>query len=197
MADIAKCEADVQAILASGKYGGHIRTFTSLLREYQFQPAALNTQLCARMMLHCLGAFDTNDCAMCMCLINEKVHDSAEVKAVAQLEDLLERGNYIAFWPAYAEVAPKLGGALPRFEDAVRSTMLRKLSHAFVSTDAAKAVAMLGVANKEALLKVEGVNATLDGAWLVFPANEFNRPTPPPPPRDLTSANVADLVRAA
>jgi hypothetical protein len=193
---IASFEAEVTKVLDSGKYGGHIVTFTSLLREYQFQPAAFKAPLVARMLMACLPQLGDSECGTCLCQVPERMHDAPEIKAVMDLDEALERGDFARFWALYPEAKAAVQPALPGFEEAVRSAMVAALSRTFASIDAAKLASMLGATNAADAAKAAGNVGKLEGSQFVFAANDFNRPKPPPEPRDLTSANIAQVVRA-
>jgi translation initiation factor 3 subunit K len=191
---VQELEMDVSRRLDSGKYAGNLSSFCNLLRYYQQQPASFNNALAARVLLATLPQLGDAEFTACLCLIPERLHDTAEIKPLVDLDDHLERGNFAAFWQAYAALKGTMPQP-PKFDEAMRAGMARFLSLTFASIDGATAARMLNVASPaEAAKLVPG--ATIDGAFLVFGANEFNRPKPPPEPRDLTSANIATLVRA-
>ena len=193
---LAALEADVTKKLDSGAYGGSIVLFAALLREYQFQPAEMKKPLVARMLLACLPQLGASECSTCMCQIPERLHDDAEIKVVVDLDDALERGDFASFWAQWPAAKAAVQPPLPGFEDAMRAAMAKSLSMTFASAEATTLAGMLGVANAAEAAKVLGNLGKLEGSLFVFAANDFNRPKPPPEPRDLTSANIAQVVRA-
>jgi hypothetical protein len=187
--------AQVAKALTGGEPPADLSIFTEYLRWTAANPANYDSALVSRILLATLLRIGESDTVACLCLIPEKMHDAPEIASVLALEDKLVRGDYAGFWKLF-ENFRATAGASPAFDVAMRRAMSASLANTFASVDVGAVAAMLNITVGDVAKTIEPLGS-VNGSLVVFAANEFNRPKPPPPPRDLSSANIAAVVRAA
>ena len=187
-------EAEAVAIL-DGKKPYSISVYTSLLREYLFKTTAQSSSLTARVLLHSLVGFGSNDFSACLCLISERQHESDEIKALLELEDLIERGNYPAFWEALRsnDFASKTAKSINGFDAAMQVAIVNTLANSFQKVSLDFFTAALGTKDVDGVAKK--ANVKIQGNEVSFPENSFNTPEPVAPPKGLTTQDIAKILK--
>jgi hypothetical protein len=185
-------EAKAADILA-GKLPYDLRVYTSVLRTYQLNPAEYKENTVARILVHSLAKFPTNDFGVCLCLISERRQE--ELKHILALDDLVQKGQFPAFWQAIRsdERVSKLVASIPEFEGAIRKTILDRYVKSFQKVSVADLNDALGCKDGAALAQKAG--AKVEGDVISFPQSEFNTPKVQDAPEGLSTNDIQKIMR--
>ena len=178
----AELEKAVQAALNSGKYD--FAAIMQLLRSNAAHGEKPKKEIVCAALMYAIAQVHTNDFAVMLCMISERVQESRELAAemsyLLSLEDAVERGNFTAFWSLYrSDSAPK---AVPRnsgLEVLVRTKMAQCVSYSLTSVSLKELLALLGVASQADLTKAldaASVKYKIDGEDVVLVDNALNAP---------------------
>lgn len=195
----ADASAQVKAAFERGIAPVNLSALTEYLRVAAASPATYDSAFAAQVLLSTLLHIEDTKTVACMCLIPEKQREAKELEVVFALEDLMARGNYEQFWIAFEQAQADVEAfraAGPSYQISMRTAIAASLANTFAAMDANVAAAMLRVPAAAVAKEIGQLGSVKDGV-LTFVANDFNRPKPPPPPRDLTSDNIATVLRMA
>ncbi len=187
-----------EKLLAAGQYD--LPLFVELFRGFQFaDPKQFSLPLAARALLSAIARFDkkSNDFSVLLFMMHEAHHGTPEIKALCEMDDAVERARFASFWELYAKHRELFGDELPNFVTTVRAAMVTAISRAFQTVEAAALVPMLDVADADAVhaLLTKAKVGEVQGETAVLAHNVVNAPPPTVEVRQLTSKNVAELVR--
>lgn len=188
-------ETRASAQLATGKYD--LPLFLRVLKKYQLQPSTCTLDIVAQILYRTLSRFESGDFASCIALLPEKFHDSPDLRTIFKLEDLVERGQYVAFWAAHAEAVEDSSLGTPTndlAQEDLRRAFAVSLSKTFQSAPLSVVSSALGGKDVEkTLASIPGVQ--ISGDLVVFPRTAFNTPPENSSAVALGAADVARILK--
>eukprot|EP00744_Colponema_vietnamica_P003666 GILI01005589.1.p1 GENE.GILI01005589.1~~GILI01005589.1.p1 ORF type:complete len:196 (-),score=70.71 GILI01005589.1:105-692(-) len=190
-ATIATLEKSITADIDAGKW--NVDTAADLFAQYNLAKS-YNKVLIIRLLARSLASFDSSDFDALYVQLppNFTSTITEEVTALCELDSALHSAQFPLFWSSWEAKKALVGGAAPKFEEAVRSTIAQQLSRCVVSVADKDAAEALNVPAKELSKILAAYQATVAGGKVTFPHNETNNGGPA---KKAGSVSLEQLVK--
>lgn len=160
--------------MASGSYSS--RACRGLLRLYQLNPSLAKLDTIVLVLVKSLSALPEPDFIQAVCLLPAK-HQTETVKALIELDTLLQKAQFGAFWDraAQADLRPVLD-RVAGFDDSIRKFIVNAINRTYQKVEKSVLQTALKQTNVDSLLQQHGWQT--EGSLVVLPMTESTAPRP-------------------
>lgn len=162
----------------------------AVLKLYQFYPDRYNPSIVAKILIKALMMLPSTDFLCALFLIPERKQVDEPVPVIMRLQELLETGQFKAFWEESGS-CKELLQSVPGSIDHVREFMVTVISRSYKSIDKSTLLQLLNLTDSELTKLMEKEQWEEKNGIVKLPSNEENQPRPPSVEEQLTFKQVA------